>query len=62
MGFNKRFIDANRIETALIVGGLDEVYKLFKADAILCTDSKSRKVYDNYKTLSEDEIKQILKE
>jgi hypothetical protein len=56
MGFNKRFIGKNNIETFLN-GGVT-LKSLFKADAIIFMDNESSKVFEWYnKGASEKEIK-----
>ncbi len=61
MGFNKRFIGKNNIETFLN-GGVT-LKSLFKADALFFMDNESSKVFEWYnKGTSEEEIKVKLKE
>ena len=56
MGFNKRYISKNNIETFLN-GGVT-LKSLFKADALIFTDNESSKVFEWYnKGASEKEIK-----
>lgn len=56
MGFNKRFIGKNNIETFLNGGVTLE--SLFKADALIFMDNESSKVFEWYnKGTSEEEIK-----
>ena len=56
MGFNKRFIGKNNIETFLNVGVT--LKSLFKADALIFMDNESSKVFEWYnKGASEKEIK-----
>ena len=56
MGFNKRFIGKNNIETFLN-GGVS-LKSLFKADALIFMDNESSKVFEWYNEgASEKEIK-----
>lgn len=56
MGFNKRYISKNNIETFLN-GGVT-LKSLFKADALIFMDNESSKVFEWYnKGASEKEIK-----
>lgn len=56
MGFNKRFIGKNNIETFLN-GGVT-LKSLFKADALIFMDNESSKVFEWYNEgASEKEIK-----
>ena len=56
MGFNKRYIGKNNIETFLN-GGVT-LKSLFKADALIFMDNESSKVFEWYnKGASEKEIK-----
>ena len=56
MGFNKRYIGKNNIETFLN-GGVT-LKSLFKADALIFMDNESSKVFEWYnKGASENEIK-----
>jgi hypothetical protein len=56
MGFNKRFIGKNNIETFLN-GGVT-LKSLFKADALIFMDNESSKVFEWYNNgTSEEEIK-----
>ena len=56
MGFNKRFIGKNNIETFLN-GGVT-LKSLFKADTLIFMDNESSKVFEWYnKGASEKEIK-----
>lgn len=56
MGFNKRFIGKNNIETFLN-GGVT-LKSLFKSDALIFMDNESSKVFEWYnKGTSEEEIK-----
>lgn len=56
MGFNKKFIGKNNIETFLN-GGVT-LKSLFKADALIFMDNESSKVFEWYnKGASEKEIK-----
>jgi hypothetical protein len=61
MGFNKRFVTSETIKTYL--EGDNNLKSLFKADALIFMDNQSSKVYEMYqKGLSDNEIKQFLKE
>ena len=56
MGFNKRYISKNNIETFL--NGGETLKTLFKADALIFMDNESSKVFEWYnKGASEKEIK-----
>jgi hypothetical protein len=56
MGFNKRFVDKNKIETYLKGGSTLE--QLFKADALIFMDSLASEVYKLYsKGVSDEDIK-----
>ncbi len=56
MGFNKRFVDKNKIETYLKGGSTLE--QLFKADALIFMDSLASEVYKLHsKGVSDEDIK-----
>lgn len=61
MGFNKRYIDKDNIQTFLN-GGVT-LKTLFKADALIFMDDETSKVFEWYhKGISEEEIKVKLNE
>lgn len=60
MGFNKRFIDFEKVKRCLDEGS--KLKDLFRADAIIFLDETSSSVYEWYaKGLSDNEIKTKLK-
>jgi hypothetical protein len=59
MGFNKRFLDKERIMESL--GNKEPLSKLFSADAFIFMDDFSSKVYNHFKKGAKDkEIKKII--
>jgi hypothetical protein len=57
MGFHKRYIDKNLIETYIVKNKM--ISDLFKADAFIFMDKESSKLYESfsYKMSNEDIIK-----
>lgn len=59
MGFNKRFLDKERIMVSL--DNKEPLSKLFSADAFIFMDDFSSKIYEHFKKGAKDkEIKKLI--
>lgn len=62
MGFNKRFLSEETLRRSYEIGGVENVLKLYRADAIITSDQFSSKVTDTVADFSVHRNKERLDE
>jgi len=62
MGFNKRFLSEDTLRRSYEIGGVENVLKLYRADAIVTSDPFSTKITDIVGDFSDHRNKERLDE